>query len=110
MIKLIVKNLSEDLINIKDSDFSVEESYNLSSWRKVKVFTSKEYYTRERNSYIVGQTIMVLEALANASSAGHSTVKTSGTVYGTTSYGSYSGFYNATTTYYDPVAAQLANQ
>ena len=53
---------------------------------------------------------MVLGAAADSASAGYGTASTSGTVYGRSSCGSYSGSYQGTTTYYDPTAAQIASQ
>ncbi len=110
MIKINIKNLGEDLVNIADIDFYVEESIDLISWKELEVYTSKEYYIKERNEYIAGAVIMVLGAAANAASAGYGSSTTSGTVYGNTRYGSYSGSYSSRTSYYDPVAAELSNQ
>lgn len=53
---------------------------------------------------------MVLSAAADTATAGYGTATTSGNVYGSGSYGSYSGSYSGTTSYYDPAAAELAAQ
>jgi hypothetical protein len=110
MIKITVKNLSSDQISIKDSDFIVESSNDRSIWTPIKVFGSREYYNREKASYIAGAVILVLGAAANSASAGYGNSYSRGTIYGNSPYGSYSGTYSSSTQYYDPAAAELARQ
>jgi len=110
MIKVTVKNRSNDVIGIADTDFSAYVSDDRLSWNKLSVYTSRDYFRKEKSEYTAGAVLMVLGAAASTYNAGQGYATTSGNVYGSGRYGSYSGSYTSTTRYYDPAAAQLANQ
>jgi hypothetical protein len=110
MIKVTVKNISSRVIGFSDADFSVFVSDDRLSWKEVPVYTSQEYFKKEKAEYTAGAVLMLLGAAASAYNAGQGYATTSGNVYGSGRYGSYSGSYTSTTRYYDPAAAQSANQ
>jgi hypothetical protein len=110
MVKVTVRNNSTEELFLKDTDFKVENSYDGVVWEELKVYSSEEYYSKEKTAYTVGAVLLVLSATADTATAGYGTASTSGSVYGTSSYGSYSGTYSGTTSYYDPAAAELAAQ
>jgi len=110
MIKITMKNLSKNTITFNDTDFEVYISEDRINWKKIKVYTSTEYYKKEKAEYTAGAVLMVLGAAASSYNAGQGYYSTTGNVYGQTRYGSYSGSYSSRTSYYDPVAAELANQ
>jgi len=110
MVKVTVKNNSGKEMYIRDTDFKVEVSEDSQEWSPLKVYASDEYYAKEKRAYTVGAVLMVISATADTASAGYGSSTTSGNVYGSGTYGSYSGSYSGTTTYYDPTAAELAVQ
>lgn len=110
MVKVTVRNNCTEELFLKDTDFKVENSSDGSAWEVLKVYRSEEYYSKEKTAYTVGAVLLVLSATADTATAGYGTASTSGSVYGTSSYGSYSGTYSGTTTCYDPTAAELAAQ
>lgn len=110
MVQVTVRNNSKKELFIRDIDFKVEVSEDRQEWAPLKVYASDEYYAKEKRAYTVGAVLMVLSATADTASAGYGSSTTSGNVYGSGTYGSYSGSYSGTTTYYDPTAAELAAQ
>jgi len=110
MIKVTIRNLADSQISITDSDFEVYISEDRINWKNVKVYSSMEYYKKEKAEYTAGAVLMVLGAAANTYNAGQGYSSTNGTVYGQSRYGSYSGSYSSRTSYYDPVAAEMSNQ
>lgn len=109
MIKIHVLNKLDQPIVLKDVDFTVEESIDSILWKPLKVFESDEYYKKEKKEYVTGAVLLAISAAANSASAGYGSATTTGSVYGSSSYGSYSGQYRSTTTYYDPTAKQIAD-
>jgi len=110
MVKVTVRNNSSEELYLKDTDFKVENSTDGSAWEELKMYSSEEYYSKEKTAYTVGAVLLVLSATADTATAGYGSSSTSGSVYGSSPYGSYSGSYSGTTTYYDPAAAELAAQ
>lgn len=110
LIKINLSNISEESISFTDSDFEIDVSTDGVIWKPLRVYSSKEYYSKEKSEYIAGAVIMVLGAVADTASAGQGSATTTGNVYGSSQYGSYSGTYTSTTRYYDSAAAELAAQ
>jgi len=110
MLRITVRNNSSKVLTISDTDFAIYSSNDRVSWKPLKMYTSTAYYKKEHDKYVAGAILMVLDAAANSASAGYGTASTNGNIYGHNSYGSYSGAYSSTTRYYDPEAAELANQ
>lgn len=110
MIKVAIRNYSGKAISFTDTDFSVFESDDRIIWKKLKVYTSDEYYKKEKVEYIAGAVLLALGTAADSINAGRGYATTSGTIYGGSRYGSYSGIYNSSTSFYDPTAAELARQ
>lgn len=110
MVEVTVKNKSRNEMLIKDTDFKVESSRDRINWEELHVYSSEEYYAKEKRAYTVGAVLLVLSAAADTATAGYGSSTTSGSVYGSSSYGSYSGSYSSSTSYYDPTAAELAAQ
>ncbi len=110
MLKITIKNTSTEKLSFSDSDFAVFASEDRIAWKQLKVYSSSEFYKKEKAEYTTGAVIMVLSAAASSYNAGRGYSTTRGNVYGNTAYGSYSGSYTSTTSYYDPTAAELASQ
>jgi len=110
MIKIAIKNYSGKTISFTDTHFSVYESDDRVNWKKLKVYTSEEYYRKEKAEYTAGAVLLALGAVASSIDAGRGYTSTTGTIYGGSRYGSVSGIYSSSTSYYDPTAAELARQ
>lgn len=110
MIKITIKNCSNSSFTISDKDFNVENSEDKIEWKSLKVYTSKEYYKKECLQHNAGLFLLGVTAALDTATAGYGSSSTSGYYTGSTAYGSYSGTYSSTTSYYDPTAAQLAAQ
>jgi hypothetical protein len=109
-LKITVLNKEIDLLQLSDTDFELYNSNDGYLWQKMEVYTSEKYYSKEKTEYTVGAVLMVLSAASSSASAGYGSSNTYGTYNGNTRYGSYSGSYYSRTTYYDPTAAQIAQQ
>lgn len=109
-LQIVVKNLSSEMLTLFDSDIEVFSSKDMIEWKRLDTYTSEQYYKKEYDEYTAGLVLMAISAGLNAYNAGRGSSSTSGTFYGNTGRGSYSGTFNSTTSYYDPVAAELARQ
>jgi len=110
VFQIYMKNLTANLLKVNDSDFSVYASNDKLKWKKVNVYSSQEYYSKEKTEYIATAAIMVLGAVANSYNSSYGYRKSSGSFYGNSSYGGYYGNYESYSQYYDPVATELALQ
>lgn len=110
MVQVTVRNNIRQEMLIRDTHCKVELSEDRQEWSPLKVYASDEYYAKEKREYTLGAVLMVISATADTASAGYGSSNTSCNVYGSGTYGSYSGSYSGTTTYYDPIAAELAAQ
>lgn len=94
-LQIVVKNLSSEMLTLFDSDIEVFSSKDMIEWKRLDTYTSEQYYKKEYDEYTAGLVLMAISAGLNAYNAGR---------------GSYSGTFNSTTSYYDPLAAELARQ
>jgi len=109
-LQIIVRNNSNANLYMADSFFNCYISKDNVNWKQIKRYSSKEFYKKEYDSYIAGAVLMAISAGLNSVSAGYGNSKTSGRFYGYSSNGTVAGTYDSNTTYYDPVAAELARQ
>ncbi len=63
MFKVTLKNKAGTTWHVADTDFTVETSEDGKKWRAEKVFTSQEYYERQRNLYMAGVALAVMGAV-----------------------------------------------
>jgi len=106
LLKITMKNLREKMISIQDIDFSVSSSPDQTSWRKLKVFRSKEFLSNEKAAFTTGAVFKAIGAGFEAAGAGQRTSTTTGSIYGNNGYGTYT----ETTTTYDPEAVAAVNR
>lgn len=106
MLKISIKNISDESIFVKDSDFSVYCSKDNKKWEKLETYNSKEFYTKEKNEYITGAVLLALSAAASSASSSRRTSYTTGNIYRN---GRYYGSFYSRTDYNDPTATQINN-
>lgn len=109
-LQIVVRNNSVSDLYMADAFFNCYVSTDNNHWELIKRYSSKEFYKKEYDSYVAGAVLMAISAGLSSASAGYGNSRTTGSYYGSSSYGSVSGSYNSTTTYYDPTAAELARQ